>query len=61
MTDDAAPETVPIPEPAGLPLLGHVRTLEPEFPLGSMLNLAKTHGNLHPVSSAICPALWIFS
>lgn len=37
-------ETVPIPEPAGIPLLGHVRALEPSFPLGSMLALAKTHG-----------------
>lgn len=41
---DSMQEPVPIPEPAGLPLLGHVRALEPDFPLGSMLSLAQTHG-----------------
>lgn len=42
---DTPVTTVQIPEPAGLPLLGHVRTLDPELPLGSFLTLAKTHGN----------------
>lgn len=48
---EAVQEPVPIPEPAGIPLLGHVGMLEPSFPLGSMLTLSKTHGCYSPVSS----------
>lgn len=39
-------EIVPIPEPAGLPLLGHVGALEPDFPLRSMLALTQKHGTM---------------
>jgi hypothetical protein len=34
-------ELVPIPEPPGLPILGNVTSLNPEYPLGSMMELAE--------------------
>lgn len=37
-------ETVEIPTPAGLPLLGNIKSIDPEFPLGSMVSLAEQHG-----------------
>lgn len=37
-------ETVPIPEPAGLPFLGNINAIDPEFPLGSMTALADQYG-----------------
>lgn len=39
-----ATETVPIPEPAGLPLLGNIGAIDPEFPLGDMVSMAEEHG-----------------
>lgn len=40
-------EAVPIPEPPGLPLLGNITNINPEFPLGSMLEMADTHGEIY--------------
>ncbi|CAI4214184.1 unnamed protein product [Parascedosporium putredinis] len=44
-------ETVPIPEPQGLPLLGHVRSINPDFPLGSMPNPPRLF-HYHPADHA---------
>ncbi|KAL3471658.1 cytochrome P450 [Aspergillus californicus] len=41
------PATSPIPEPTGLPLVGNIKTIDQEFPLGSMVNLANTHGEIY--------------
>ncbi|KAF6828429.1 bifunctional p-450-like protein [Colletotrichum plurivorum] len=40
-------ETVQIPEPAGLPLLGNINAIDPEFPLGSMTALADQYGEIY--------------
>ncbi|KAL0944912.1 bifunctional p-450-like protein [Colletotrichum truncatum] len=40
-------ETVPIPEPSGLPLLGNINEIDPEFPLGSMISLADQYGEVY--------------
>ncbi|KAL2688993.1 hypothetical protein Neosp_003043 [[Neocosmospora] mangrovei] len=40
-------ETVEIPTPAGLPLLGNIKSIDPEFPLGSMVALADQHGEIY--------------
>ncbi|KAK3398875.1 putative bifunctional P-450:NADPH-P450 reductase [Sordaria brevicollis] len=40
------PETVPIPGPAGLPLVGNTFDIDTEFPLGSMLNFANQYGEI---------------
>lgn len=40
-------ETVPIPEPYGLPLLGNINDIDPEFPLGSMTSLADQYGEIY--------------
>lgn len=45
-------ETVPIPEPYGLPLLGNINDIDPEFPLGSMTSLADQYGKLTPLAAA---------
>lgn len=37
-------ETVPIPEPGGLPFLGNLNEIDSEFPLGSMMSLADQYG-----------------
>jgi cytochrome P450/NADPH-cytochrome P450 reductase len=34
----------PIPEPQGLPFLGNIKDVNPEFPLGSMVELADNLG-----------------
>lgn len=39
-----ADNTVPIPQPPGLPLLGNINDINPEFPLGSMINMADKYG-----------------
>ncbi|KAL2855204.1 cytochrome P450 [Aspergillus pseudodeflectus] len=36
-----------IPEPAGLPFIGNVGTIDQEFPLGSMVALAEEHGEIY--------------
>ena len=41
---DARYSEAVVPEPAGLPLLGNIRSIDPEFPLGSMKALADEHG-----------------
>lgn len=41
------PETMPIPEPKGLPILGNVQELELETPLRSMLSLADRFGEIY--------------
>lgn len=50
-----ADNTVPIPQPPGLPLLGNINDINPEFPLGSMINMADKYG----VCSLMC-AQWPF-
>ncbi|OHF03048.1 cytochrome P450 [Colletotrichum orchidophilum] len=40
-------ETVPIPEPSGLPFLGNINAFDPEFPLGSMISLADQYGEIY--------------
>ncbi|OHW95197.1 cytochrome p450 [Colletotrichum incanum] len=40
-------ETVPIPEPPGLPFLGNVSDINPDFPLGSMVSLADQYGEIY--------------
>lgn len=42
--DNMADNTVPIPQPPGLPLLGNINDINPEFPLGSMMNMADKYG-----------------
>ncbi|POS72529.1 bifunctional P-450/NADPH-P450 reductase [Diaporthe helianthi] len=42
-----ADNTVPIPQPPGLPLLGNINDINPEFPLGSMLNMADKYGEIY--------------
>lgn len=37
-------ETVPIPEPPGLPFLGNIGDINSEYPLGSLVHLAETYG-----------------
>lgn len=37
-------QTVPIPEPQGLPLLGNIGAIDNEFPLGSLLSMASKYG-----------------
>lgn len=44
-----ADNTVPIPQPPGLPLLGNINDINPEFPLGSMINMADKYG--------VCPLM----
>lgn len=39
-----AETTVPIPGPPGLPIVGNVGDIDPNFPLGSMNNMAETYG-----------------
>lgn len=36
--------TVDIPEPKGLPFIGNITSIDPEFPLGSMKSLADQFG-----------------
>lgn len=38
--------TVDIPEPKGLPFIGNITSIDPEFPLGSMKSLADQFGEL---------------
>ncbi|RSL72552.1 hypothetical protein CEP53_001056 [Fusarium sp. AF-6] len=40
-------ETIEIPTPSGLPLLGNIKSIDPEFPLGSMVSLAEQHGEIY--------------
>ncbi|KAJ4249793.1 hypothetical protein NW762_012135 [Fusarium torreyae] len=40
-------ETAEIPTPSGLPLLGNITSIDPEFPLGSMVSLAEQHGEIY--------------
>lgn len=37
-------ETAEIPEPRGLPLLGHAANVDSEFPLGTMMSYASQFG-----------------
>ncbi|KAI6282185.1 hypothetical protein ACKVWC_009403 [Pyricularia oryzae] len=39
-------QTVPIPEPQGLPLLGNIGAIDNEFPLGSLLSMASKYGEI---------------
>ncbi|KAB8262944.1 cytochrome P450 [Aspergillus pseudonomiae] len=39
--------STPIPEPQGLPLLGNIKDVNPEFPLGSMVGLADELGEIY--------------
>ncbi|TDZ38726.1 Bifunctional cytochrome P450/NADPH--P450 reductase [Colletotrichum spinosum] len=40
-------ESVPIPEPPGLPLLGNINEINPDFPLGSMMAMADQYGEVY--------------
>lgn len=40
-------EMLPIPEPPGLPLLGNITNINPDYPLGSMVEMAEKHGEQH--------------
>ncbi|KAK6063914.1 cytochrome P450 [Seiridium cupressi] len=40
-------EIVPVPEPPALPLIGHVGTIDQEFPLGSFLAFADKYGEIY--------------
>ncbi|KAH7367976.1 bifunctional P-450:NADPH-P450 reductase [Plectosphaerella cucumerina] len=43
-------EEVPIPQPAGLPIIGNVGSLDKEYPLGSMVQLAEQFGHIYRMS-----------
>ncbi|KAK3644310.1 hypothetical protein LTR22_015314 [Elasticomyces elasticus] len=43
-------DTVPIPSPKGWPLLGNVTDVDPETPIASLQNLAKTYGEIFSLS-----------
>ncbi|KAJ4405951.1 hypothetical protein N0V82_010211 [Gnomoniopsis sp. IMI 355080] len=47
-----AETTVPIPAPPGLPLLGNIKDINPEFPLGSLKNMADTYGEIYRLNLA---------
>ncbi|GKU22337.1 unnamed protein product [Fusarium langsethiae] len=40
-------ETVPIPEPPGMPFLGNINEIDSEFPLKSMISLAEQFGEIY--------------
>ncbi|KAI9154817.1 Bifunctional cytochrome P450/NADPH--P450 reductase [Paramyrothecium foliicola] len=40
-------EVVPIPEPRGLPVLGHITKINPEYPLGSFIEMAENLGEVY--------------
>jgi cytochrome P450 / NADPH-cytochrome P450 reductase len=46
----AESEEVPIPQPAGLPIIGNVGSLDKEYPLGSMVQLAEQFGHIYRMS-----------
>ncbi|CAO2657945.1 Nn.00g072050.m01.CDS01 [Neocucurbitaria sp. VM-36] len=46
-SSDVEDAEVMVPEPQGLPLLGNIRSIDPEFPLGSMTSLADEHGEIY--------------
>ncbi|KAK4902019.1 hypothetical protein LTR27_000920 [Elasticomyces elasticus] len=43
-------DTVPIPSPKGWPLLGNLTDVDPETPIASLQNLAKTYGEIFSLS-----------
>ncbi|KAF3767140.1 hypothetical protein M406DRAFT_39325 [Cryphonectria parasitica EP155] len=47
-----AETAVPIPSPPGLPLIGNVTDIDPNFPLGSLLNMAETYGEIYRMNLA---------
>ncbi|PSR82537.1 cytochrome P450 [Coniella lustricola] len=47
-----AETTVPIPSPPGLPLVGNVGDIDPAFPLGSLVNMAETYGEIYRLNLA---------
>jgi cytochrome P450/NADPH-cytochrome P450 reductase len=40
-------EEVEVPEPSGLPFLGHITAIDKAFPLGSMTSLADQYGEIY--------------
>lgn len=40
-------ESIPIPEPPGLPFFGHINTIDSTYPLGSFMDLAEQHGEIY--------------
>lgn len=46
--------TIPIPSPPGLPFLGNVGDIDPNFPLGSMVNMAEKYGEFFSASVPSC-------
>ncbi|KZL74072.1 bifunctional p-450:NADPH-p450 reductase, partial [Colletotrichum tofieldiae] len=56
--DDMAADEVPIPEPRGLPFLGHIAEFNPENPNQDILRLADTFGEIYrlrfPGGKTVC-------
>jgi len=48
---ESAEGIVPIPEPQGLPFLGNIGSIDPIFPLGSMLSLAQQFGKTWSITA----------
>ncbi|EMD00975.1 hypothetical protein BAUCODRAFT_566786 [Baudoinia panamericana UAMH 10762] len=44
-------DTVPIPQPAGWPLVGNITDVDPELPILSLTNLAKTYGEIFSLTT----------
>ena len=44
---DIMAETAEIPVPPGLPFVGNIKSINPEFPLGSMVSLADQYGEIY--------------
>ncbi|KAK4560538.1 hypothetical protein LTR86_005735 [Recurvomyces mirabilis] len=45
-----ARDTVPIPQPKGWPVVGNLSEIDPELPIRSLCNLAKTYGEIYSLT-----------
>jgi cytochrome P450 / NADPH-cytochrome P450 reductase len=45
-----APETIPIPQPSTKPFVGNITDIDIDYPLGSMMHLAKKYGPIYKLS-----------
>ena len=55
------PETVPIPSPPGLPLLGNIADIDSELPVKSFSHLADIYGSFFYFAKGIAEVLFIKS